>query len=131
MSAEERKERCYLVYALAPEGVSAREANELLNEYIEDRERGLVVSHDHFIGRHGGFAVFEVRTDEEEAKLADPGPLVGWEIASHPLTFSLTAVGFVGQVDFTLENYAGTTRRELEEAEKPEKRFWWRRHRKG
>jgi hypothetical protein len=122
------KERCHLVYALAPEGVNASEANDLLNEYIGDRSRGIVVYHDHFIGRHGGVAVFEVRTDEEEAKLADPGPLAGWHLETYPLTFSLTAVGFVGQTEFTLRNYAGTTLEELEAAERPEKRFWWRRH---
>jgi hypothetical protein len=123
------KERCHLVYALAPEGVNASEANDLLNEYIGDRSRGIVVYHDHFIGRHGGVAVFEVRTDEEEARLADPGPLGGWHLETYPLTFSLTAVGFVGQTEFTLRNYAGTTLEELEAAERPEKRFWWRRHR--
>jgi hypothetical protein len=125
------KERCHLVYALAPEGVNASEANDLLNEYIGDRSRGIVVYHDHFIGRHGGVAVFEVRTEEEEAKLADPGPLAGWQLETYPLTFSLTAVGFVGQAEFTLRNYAGTTLEELEAAERPEKRFWWRRHGDG
>jgi hypothetical protein len=108
--------------------VNARDANELLNEYIGDRTRGIVVFHDHFIGRHGGVAVFEVHTEEEEARLADPGPLEGWQIETYPLTFSLTAVGFVGQVEFTLRSYAGTTLGELEQAEEPEKRFWWRRH---
>lgn len=44
------KDRCYLVYAIAPEGVTARAANELLNDYIEDRRRGFVIFHDHFTG---------------------------------------------------------------------------------
>lgn len=124
------KARCHLVYALAPDGMSARDANELLNEYIGESGRGLIVSHDHFIGRpHGGFAVFEVRAKEEEAKLADPGPLEGWRLASHPLTFSLTAVGFVAQADFTLRNYGGTSLAELQEEEGPSKRFWWQRAR--
>ena len=128
----ETRARCFLAYALAPEGMSAREANDLLNEYIGQSGRGLIVSHDHFTGRpHGGFAVFEVGTEEEEAKLADPGPLEGWAIKSHALTFSLTAVGFVAQADFTLRNYGGTSLEELERAEQPEKRFWWRRHRPG
>jgi len=128
----ETRSRCFLVYALAPEGMSAREANELLNEYIGESGRGLIVSHDHFTGRpHGGFAVFEVGTEEEEAKLADPGPLEGWAITTHALTFSLTAVGFVAQADFTLRNYGGTSLTDLEAAEKPEKRFWWQRHRSG
>jgi hypothetical protein len=128
----ETRSRCFLVYALAPEGMSAREANDLLNEYIGESGRGLIVSHDHFTGRpHGGFAVFEVATEEEEAKLADAGPLAGWDITTHALTFSLTAVGFVAQAEFTLRNYGGTSLQELEAAERPEKRFWWRRHRSG
>jgi hypothetical protein len=128
----ETRTRCFLVYALAPEGMSAREANELLNAYIGESGRGLIVSHDHFTGRpHGGFAVFEVQTEEEEAKLADPGLLEGWQVSSHALTFSLTAVGFVAQADFTLRNYGGTSLADLQQTEKPEKRFWWRRHRTG
>ncbi len=47
--------------------------------------------------------------EEEEARLADPGPLEGWQITSRPLTFSLTALGFVAQADFTLRNYGGTS----------------------
>ena len=99
------KERCFLVYALAPAGVNARQANELFNEYIGDDGRGLAVYHDHFIGRHGGFAVFEVTTEEQKAKLDDPGPLENWELTSHPLTYSRTALGFVAQADFTLRDY--------------------------
>jgi hypothetical protein len=126
----EERSRCFLVYALAPDGMSARDANDLLNAYIGEPGRGLIVSHDHFVGRpHGGFAVFEVSTKDEEAKLADPGALAGWELSSHPLTFSMTALGFVAQAEFTLRNYGGTSTTELEAAEKPEKRFWWRKPR--
>jgi hypothetical protein len=126
----ETRSRCFLVYALAPKGMSASEANDLLNDYIGEPGRGLIVSHDHFTGRpHGGFAVWEVQTEEEEARLADPGALEGWQLTSHALTFSLTAVGFVAQADFTLRNYGGASLAELERAEEPEKRFWWRRHR--
>lgn len=39
--------RCHLVYALAPSGTTAREANDLLNEYVSDRSRRLAVWHDH------------------------------------------------------------------------------------
>jgi hypothetical protein len=42
------------------------------------------------------------------------------------LVFSLTAVGFAAQTAFTLERYRGTTLSELEAAEQPHKRFWWR-----
>ena len=130
MSEPEPRSRCFLVYAVAPEGMSARQANDLLNRYIGERGRGLIVSHDHFVGTpHGGFAVFEVGGEAQQAKLADPGPLEGWKITSHPLTFSLTAVGFVAQADFTLRNYGGSSLSELEAAEQPTKRFWWQRPR--
>jgi hypothetical protein len=113
--------------------MSARDANELLNRYIGEPGRGLIVTHDHFIGApHGGFAVFEVSTGEEEARLAEPGPLEGWQLTSRPLTFSLTALGFIAQADFTLRNYDSTSLTELEAGEEPSKRFWWQkpRHRR-
>ncbi len=102
MNDEAPKERCYLVYALAPLGVNAGQANVLFNDYIGDPARGLAVYHDHFIGRHGGVAVFEITTEEQKAKLDDPGPLEDWELTSYPLTYSRTAVGFVAQAEFTL-----------------------------
>ncbi len=119
------KDRCYLVYALAPDGMSAREANDRLNDYVGDATRGVPVVHDHFVGRHGGFAVFHVRNDEERAQLDDPGPLAGWEIETHPLTFALSPVGFAAQVDFTLERYGETTLDRLHAEEKRDPRYWW------
>ena len=119
------KDRCYLVYALAPKEASAREANDRLNEYIADRTRGIAVSHDHFVGSHGGFAVFYVRDEDELARLEDPGPLTGWRLEAHPLTFSLTPAGFVAQAEFTLENYGGATLEELRAGEKQDPRCWW------
>lgn len=119
--------RCYLVYALAPAGTSAREANDGLNEYVADARRGLAAWHDHFVGSHGGAVVLDVRTDEEEALLRVPGPLEGWELSIHPLTFSLSAVGFSAQTSFTLEQYRCVTLEELDAAEPDDPRFWWRR----
>jgi hypothetical protein len=122
-------ERCYVVYAVAPPEVSARGANSALNAYIEDRRRGVVVFHDHFTGSpHGGFAVFDVRTQDELALLDDPGPLTGWELRVHALTFSLSAVGFVEQAQFTVREYAKTSFDELRTAEPADPRFWWQRH---
>ena len=119
--------RCHLVHALAPAGVSAREANELLNEYVADRSRGLAVWHDHFVGEHGGAIVLDVRDDDEEARLADPGPLEGWRLSVHPLTFSLSAVGFSAQTSLTLEGYRDVTLEELAAVEPDDPRYWWRR----
>jgi hypothetical protein len=120
-------ERCFLVYALAPEGTPAREANDRLNEYVADPQRGLSVWHDHFVGAHGGVAVLDVRSEEEQSLLDDPGPLAGWQISVHPLTFSLSAVGFAAQTSFTLESYRGVSLDDLAAAEADDPRFWWRR----
>jgi hypothetical protein len=119
--------RCHLVYALAPAGVSAREANDLLNDYVADDSRGLAVWHDHFVGAHGGAVVLDVRDEAEEALLADPGPLEGWQLTVHPLTFSLSAVGFSAQTSFTLEQYRGVSLEELTAAESDDPRYWWKR----
>jgi hypothetical protein len=119
--------RCFLVYALAPEGTTAREANDRLNEYVADRRRGLAVWHDHFVGAHGGAVVVDLRSHEEQALLDDPGPLAGWQVSVHPLTFSLSAVGFAAQTSFTLERYRDVSLDELAAAEADDPRFWWKR----
>jgi hypothetical protein len=80
-----------VIYVLATDGTTAREANDRLKEYVADRRRGLAVWHDHFVGVHGGTVVLDVHSDEEQALLDDPGPLVGWQVSVHPLTFSLSA----------------------------------------
>ncbi|HEU6446298.1 MAG TPA: hypothetical protein VFL61_14685 [Gaiellaceae bacterium] len=122
------KQRCYLVYAVAPDGVTARQANELLNEYVEDRRRGFVVFHDHFTGKpHGGIAVFDVRNQEAFELLDDPGPLEGWDLRRHAFTFSLAATGFAAQTALTAEAYGGKTLDELRAEEPEDERFWWRR----
>ena len=122
------RQRCYLVYALAPDGVSARAANDRLNEYISNRRRGIVVFHDHFTGRpHGGLAVFDVRDETAHQLLTEPGPLTGWRLGVHALTFALAATGFAAQMELTAEAYAGKTLEELRAEEEPDERFWWRR----
>jgi hypothetical protein len=83
------RRRCFLVHAVAPESTTAADANDALNGYIEDRRRGTVVFHDHFSrAPHGGVAVFDVRSDDELRMLDDVGPLTGWRLGVHPLTFS-------------------------------------------
>jgi hypothetical protein len=119
--------RCFLVFALARQGMTAREANDRLNEYVADRRRGLAVWHDHFVGVHGGAVVLDVRSQAEQALLDDPGPLDGWRLSVHPLTFSLSAVGFAAQISFTLEHYRDVSLDELAGAEPDDPRFWWQR----
>ena len=124
----QRGSRCYLLYATAPEGTAARAANDALNEYVADRSRGIQVFHDHFTGKpHGGFAVVYPRTEEEAARLDDPGPLEGWSLSVHALTFALSPVGFAAQTEFSLEAYSDTTLEELRAAEPLDPRFWWQR----
>jgi hypothetical protein len=120
------KQRCYLVYAVAPESVTARQANELLNRYVEDRRRGFVIFHDHFTGKpHGGVAVFDVRDKEAFVLLEDSGPLESWDVHVHAFTFSLAATGFGAQMALTAEVYGGKNLDELREEEVADERFWW------
>jgi hypothetical protein len=126
--ADQFKQRCYLVYALAPSSIAASQANDAVNAYIEERNRGIVVFHDHFTGSpHGGVAVFGVRSEDELAMLNDPGALDGWRLYIHALTFALSAGGFVEQVDLTLREYAKTTLDALRQDEPQDPRFWWQR----
>lgn len=128
--AEPFKQRCCLVYAVAPTSMSASEANDALNAYIEDRDRGVAVFHDHFTGSpHGGIAVFDVRSEDELAMLDDPGPLAGWQLQVHALTFSLSATGFSEQTQLTVREYGKTSLDALREAEPRDPRFWWQRRR--
>lgn len=123
---ERGKQRCYLIYAAAPEGLTARQANELLNEYVEDRRRGFVIFHDHFTGKpHGGIAVFDVRDAEAFDLLGDPGPLAGWDVRTHAFTFSMAATGFAAQMELTAEAYGGKTLEQLRAEETDDDRFWW------
>jgi hypothetical protein len=120
------RQRCYLVYAVAPQGVHAREANDRLNEYVADQRRGFVVFHDHFTGKpHGGFAVFDVRDLEAHGLLEDHGPLAGWDVRVHALTFSMAATGFAAQMELTAEGYGGKTLAERRKEEGEDERFWW------
>lgn len=108
--------------------MSARRANLALNDYIADERCGIPVVHDHFVGRpHGGFVVVYPAKDDQLALPGGNGPLEGWKIVSRPLTFALTPVGFAAQVDFTLENYSGTSLERLRADEPRDQRYWWQR----
>lgn len=99
------KPRCFLVYALAPEGMSPGEANRQFNQFIADKSLPLVLFHDHFIGQAGGVAVFFVETAQEQEALAHSTSLTGWQVEIHPLVFSRSPAAFDGQIAFTLRQY--------------------------
>jgi hypothetical protein len=107
-SNEETRLCCHLVYALAPEALPRREADNLFNDYVADERRGVVVQHDHFIDRPGAFAVFEIANEDQRAMLANPGPLTGWTITAHPLVFCPDGAGFFMQADSTMRHFRRT-----------------------
>ena len=88
------KPRCFLVYALAPSHLPAREANRAFNEFIADPSLPLPVFHDHFIGRPGGIAVFFVEGASQRDALLGTRHLSGWDLDIRPLIFSYSPAAF-------------------------------------
>ena len=114
-----KKPRCFLVYALAPKGFSARDANLIFNTFVGDRNLPLAVFHDHFIGQPGGVAIFYVETPEERDILLAQKHLDGWRVEYQPLIFSHSPSAFDEQIAFTLRAYRGLNWDILQKAERP------------
>ena len=114
-----QKPRCFVVYALAPEGLPAAKANELFNTYVADSKRGLALFHDHFIGQRGGVALFFLETDAEREVLQDLGELENWSVAIHPLIFSYSPAAFDEQIAFTLKAYRNADWEMLQQEQRP------------
>lgn len=100
-----QKPRCFLVYALAPPGLPAAEANRIFNQFVVDRSLPLAVFHDHFIGEPGGVAVFYVENAGQRDALLDQTHLQGWDVQVQPLIFSRSPSAFDEQTAFTLRAY--------------------------
>lgn len=107
------KERCYLVYGIAPEGMTAKKANHALNEWIKNEKLGKIIYHEHFSNKpFGGIAIFEVQTPEElEYLFNEPrnedSYLYGWKLYYHPLLHGRNTERFLYQVQYTLFSYRG------------------------
>jgi len=114
-----RKPRCFLVYALAPEGYSARDANLIFNNFVSDQTLPMVLFHDHFIGQPGGVAVFYVETVEERDRLLAQTHLRGWRVECQPLIFSYGPAAFDEQTAFTLRAYRGVDWESLRHEQRP------------
>jgi hypothetical protein len=114
-----RKPRCFLVYALAPEGMPAAEANRIFNLFIGDRGLPLPLFHDHFVGQPGGIAIFFVKTPQERDALLDQAFLRGWEVEYQPLVFARSPAAFDEQIAFTLKAYRGAAWKDLRQGERP------------
>lgn len=114
-----KKPRCFLVYALAPEGFSARDANLIFNSFIADRSLPAPIFHDHFIGQPGGVAIFYVETPEERDILLAQKHLEGWQVEYQPLIFSSSPSAFDEQTAFTLKAYRGLNWETIQKEERP------------
>lgn len=114
-----RQARCVLVYALAPAGMAAAEANARFNEFVGDRNLPLVLFHDHFIGQAGGVAIFYVSGAEEREALAAAGGLQGWQVSMQPLIFSRSPAAFDEQIAFTLRAYREVEWEQLQQEARP------------
>jgi len=114
-----KKPRCFLVYALAPEGLSASEANHIFNEFIAGPGLPLALYHDHFIGQPGGLAIFYVDTSAERNALLSQEFLQGWQVEYQPLIFSYSPAAFDEQIAFTLKAYRGIDWERLQKEQRP------------
>jgi len=113
------KPRCFLVYALAPDGTLPSEANRIFNEFVGDRSLPLVLFHDHFIGKPGGIAIFYIENTEEREALFNAKHLSGWNVEIRPLIFSYSPSAFDEQIAYTLSAYRGEDWQSLRSEERP------------
>ena len=114
-----RKPRCFLVYALAPEGITAAQANTIFNNFVADKALPLVVYHDHFIGDLGGVAVFFAENTQEREALYQAQHLDGWQVAIHPLIYAYSPAAFDAQTAYTLRAYRGADWERLRQEKRP------------
>ena len=114
-----RKPRCFLVYALAPGGLSPAEANRQFNNFVADPDLPLAVFHDHFIGRPGGVAIFFAQNQEERTRLFHHDHLADWRVEYRPLIFSYNPAAFDEQIAFTLKQYRQTDWEVLQNEKRP------------
>jgi hypothetical protein len=114
-----RKPRCFILYALAPSGLPAAEANRILNAFIADPTLPLAVFHDHFIGQPGGVVIFYVETTAQRDALLSQTYLQGWHVEIQPLIFSHSPAAFDEQIAFTLRAYRGVSWETLQKEERP------------
>ena len=113
------KPRCFLLYAIAPSGLPASEANRILNAFIGDPTLPLAIFHDHFIGQPGGLVLFYVETTAERDALITQTYLEGWNVEIQPLIFSHSPSAFDEQIAFTLRAYRGMNWDTIQKEQRP------------
>ncbi len=107
------KPKCYSVIAHAPASLSIRDAARVFNHFLENRQNGMVLYHDHFVGVPGAFAVFYLESLAEFESLSQHKELENWTVEIHPLIFTEKPVEMLYQMDFTMGVYRGKRLREL------------------
>jgi hypothetical protein len=93
--------------------MSLSDSDVAFNDFISDPSKGLVLFHDHFIGKPGAIAIFYIDNQTELDSFQNKGPIEGWEVQIFPLTFAELPVEFLYQIDFTLGVYRGKRLGEL------------------
>jgi hypothetical protein len=114
-----KKPRCFQVYALAPQRLSASEANHIFNEFIAEPGLPLALYHDHFIGQPGGLAIFFAKTSQERDALLAQEFLKDRQVEYQPLIFSYSPAAFDAQIAFTLKAYRGLEWERLQKEKRP------------
>lgn len=115
-----KRSRCYLVYAIAPKGTRAIDANAAINAMTADKKLPLALWHDHFIKEAGGCIIFYVANQEEQSALFNSEHLQGWKVDFRPLIFSFSPAAFDAQTSYTLKNYRQTDWETLRHEERPD-----------
>lgn len=116
-----KRPRCYLLYALAPQGTTMRAANDAINAVTADRTLPLAIFHDHFLGEPGGMIVFHVEDAVRIAAIeaASARHLPGWRVELRPMIFSFNPAAFDEQIAYTLAAYQGHDWEMLKKEKRP------------
>ncbi len=114
-----QRPRCFLLYAIAPKGLPAGEANQIINDFIGDPGLPLAICHDYFIGQAGGLVIFFMENVKERKALLNQKLLDGWQVDIKPLIFSRSPSAFDEQTTFTLKAYHGQDWELLQKERRP------------
>lgn len=110
-----------MLYALAPQDISASSANQIINQICSDIRLPLALYHDHFIGEIGGIVMFYAESAEDRNALQThlQEYLAGWEYKIHPLIFSYNPAALDEQIAYTLHAYRETDWEQLQKDKRP------------
>ena len=116
-----KKARLHMLYALAPENCKPSEANRLINNIVLSDKTPLCIYHDHFLGKAGGLAFFDITDLKEidELEKESLNILEGWSIEIRPLIFSHNPAAFDEQIAYTIDAYSNQNWDDLKKENRP------------